>query len=140
LARRDYAGRHAWRLMYNDGLPMWEEEFQRELEAAITARAGGNEGRARVCARRAAGVAARAYFAQRGVPIRGRSAQDVLLRLSSDLALSAEIRENARLLTLRVNEDFGLPPGIDLVACARALATALAGRLIGVDRPPDPTR
>ena len=41
----------------------WQAEIQAELEKAQQARARGNEGQARVCARRAAGIAAREYFA-----------------------------------------------------------------------------
>ena len=39
----------------------WKEKLQKEFERAQIARASGNEGQARVCARRAAGIAIREY-------------------------------------------------------------------------------
>jgi hypothetical protein len=42
------------------------EQIEKEFELAERARANGNEGRARVCARRAAGIAAREYLTRKG--------------------------------------------------------------------------
>ncbi len=45
---------------------------------ALAARGRGNEGQARVCARRAAGVAVREYFLRLGIPIVNPGAYDLL--------------------------------------------------------------
>ena len=103
----------------------WKSEIQAEFERAEQARARGNEGRARVCARRAAGIAAREYFTRRGEVIRTPSAYDLLNRLAEEQSLSAELRQSARYLTLRVNEEFKLPVNVDLVAEARKLCDEL---------------
>jgi HEPN domain-containing protein len=102
-----------------------QEQIQAEFEQAAQARARGNEGQARVCARRAAGIAARAYLTRRGKIIRTPSAYDVLNLLAEDSTLSAELRQIARHLTLRVDEEFKLPPNMDLMAEARKLCEEL---------------
>ena len=102
--------------------------MQVEFERAEQARARGNEGQARVCARRAAGMAAREYLARRGQIIRTPSAYDLLKLLAEDSSLSDELRQSAANLTLRVNEEFRLPEEVDLVAEARALCEALLGK------------
>ena len=103
----------------------WQSEMQAEFERAGQARTRGNEGQARVCARRAAGIAAREYFARRGEKIRRPSAYDLLNRLAQDPSLSNELRRWAGYLTLRVNEEFTLPVNVDLVAEARKLCNEL---------------
>ena len=103
----------------------WQSEMQAEFERAGQARTRGNEGQARVCARRAAGIAAREYFTRRGERIRTPSAYDLLNRLAEEQSLSAELRQSARYLTLRVNEEFKLPVNVDLVAEARKLCDEL---------------
>lgn len=107
-------------------------EIEGELKRAEQARARGNEGQARVCARRAAGLAARQFLTGRGHPPRTSSAYDVLGLVAKDAKLPPETRELASHLTLRVDQAFKLPPGIDLVAEARQLCRALLA-----DRPLD---
>ena len=102
-----------------------QEQIQAEFERAEQARRRGNEGQARVCARRAAGIAAREYFIQRGMIIRTSSAYDVINLLAEDLELDAELRQIAENLTLRVDEEFKLPPDIDLIAEAGKLCERL---------------
>ncbi len=100
-------------------------EIQSEFEKAEQARARGNEGQARVCARRAAGVAAREYLTRRGAPPRTSSAYDVLRLLADDPSVPTNVKEAALRLTLRVDEEFQLPPGVDLLAEARELCKVL---------------
>ncbi len=100
-------------------------EIQAEFSKAEQARARGNEGQARVCARRAAGIAARQYLSRHGVPLRTSSAYDLLKLVADDPALSQSVRDAASHLTLRVDEEFKLPSGLDLIAEARALCDAL---------------
>jgi HEPN domain-containing protein len=100
-------------------------EIQAEIDRAEEARARGNEGQARVCARRAAGIAARAYLTRRGEKIRTPSAYDLLKLLGEEQSLSSELRQSALYLTLRVNEEFKLPVNVDLVAEARKLCAEL---------------
>lgn len=99
--------------------------MQAEFDRAEHARARGNEGQARVCARRAAGIAAREYFTRRGEKVRTPSAYDLLKMLAEEQSLSGELRQSARYLTLRVNEEFKLPVSVDLVVEAKKFCDEL---------------
>jgi len=107
----------------------WEEKLQKEFERAESARARGNEGQARVCARRAAGIAIREYYARRGQPVRTPSAYDLLQLLASEQHLSPELKRAATYLTLRVNEAFKLPIDVDLLEEARKLCDGLSSTI-----------
>ncbi|MCC6498937.1 MAG: hypothetical protein IT313_01575 [Anaerolineales bacterium] len=96
-----------------------------ELEKAEQARAQGNEGRARVCARRAAGLAAREFLTQRGIRPPSASAMDLLNLLMDDPHLSPDLKRIASHLTLTVTKEFKLPAEIDLIAEARILCNTL---------------
>jgi len=107
----------------------WRTDFEAEITRAESARAKKNEGQARVCARRAAGVVLREYFQRTGVPtLRGSpSAYDLLNHLAEQPLLPADAKRAASLLTQRVDEDFRLPEQADLIAEARKLCEALLG-------------
>jgi HEPN domain-containing protein len=100
-------------------------QLEKEFKQAQQARARGNEGQARVCARRAAGIAAREYFARQGKTFRTPSAYDLLNELIHDTGISSELRQSAEYLTLRVNEEFKLPVNVDLIEEARKLCEGL---------------
>ncbi len=102
-----------------------KSEINVELEHAERARALGQEGKARVCARRAAGIAARLYLSQHGRIVRTPSAYDVLKLLMEEPSLAPELRQAAEHLTLRVDEDFKLPAEVDLISEARRLCASL---------------
>jgi HEPN domain-containing protein len=103
----------------------WKEKLQKEFERAESARARGNEGQARVCARRAAGIAIREYYARRGQHFRTPSAYDLLNRLKAEPKLSPELKQASEYLTLRVNKEFKLPVDVDLLVEARKLCDGL---------------
>jgi hypothetical protein len=99
--------------------------IEAELENAERARLAGNEGRARVCARRAAGSAARSYLARHGVRLRDTSVYAALHALAEFPALSPDLRIAALHLTTRLTWDFALPVDADLIADARKLIGGL---------------
>lgn len=103
----------------------WKEKLQIEFERAESARGRGNEGQARVCARRAAGIAIHEYYVRRGEQMRTPSAYDLLNLLSNDPYLPAELKQSATYLTLRVTQEFKLPVNIDLLEEARKLCDGL---------------
>lgn len=103
----------------------WKEKLQKEFERAESARETGNEGQARVCARRAAGIAIREYYARRGQHIRTPSAYDLLQLLVEEPQLSPELKQAAFYLTLRVTKEFELPIDVDLLVEARKLCDGL---------------
>jgi HEPN domain-containing protein len=96
-------------------------DIQREFEQAQKARANGNEGRARVCARRAAGIAIRDYLVRKGIRPPSRSAHDLLNLIKDSASLPPDLRLVADHLTLRVTEEFKLPIEVDLVAESKSL-------------------
>ena len=103
----------------------WQEKYTKEISRANEVRANGNEGQARVCARRAAGVVLREYFARNNIQVASPSAYDLLKVLLEMDDLPAGLRQSAEYLTLRVDEEFKLPAGVDLVKEAETLCERL---------------
>jgi hypothetical protein len=103
----------------------WQSEIQAEFEKAELARQRNNEGQARVCARRAAGVAIREYLSRGGIQPRTTSAYDLLNLVQEDERLPSRLKEIAGHLTVRVTEEFKLPVDVDLVAEAREFCDGL---------------
>jgi len=97
----------------------WKTQVEVEFQKAEAARARGNEGQARVCARRAAGIAIREYLTLQGIQPPSVSAYDLLNLLKEDPRLSSDLKLIADHLTLRVTEEFKLPVDADLIAEAR---------------------
>lgn len=92
-----------------------------ELEQAQRARAQGKEGQARVCARRAAGLAIKDYLTRKGIHSVSASALDLLNTIKEEPLLPADLKLVAEHLTLRVTEEFKLPIDVDLIAESRQL-------------------
>jgi HEPN domain-containing protein len=103
----------------------WEAEIQAEFKKATQARERGNEGQARVCARRAAGIAIREYLSQRGIRPPSSSAYDLLNLIKDDPLLPLHLQSIADHLTVRVTEEFKLPVNVDLVAEAKEFCDGL---------------
>jgi len=103
----------------------WQEQIQREFDIAAQARARGNEGQARVCARRAAGIAIREYLTRQQIRPPSTSAVDLLNHLKDDPHLSPDLKLIVDHLTLRVTEEFKLPVDVDLVVEAKTLCEEL---------------
>jgi hypothetical protein len=97
----------------------WQSEIQAELDRAEQARQRNNEGQARVCARRAAGIAVREYLSRRGTRPPSSSAYDLLNLIREDPLLPSDLKQIVQHLTVRVTEEFKLPVDVDLVAEAR---------------------
>ncbi len=108
----------------------WQERVERELERADAARARGNEGMARVCARRAAGWAAEAYLTRHGVGLASPNVLEHMRRLIEVGGLRLDIHVKLEhLLTPKQKGEEGaesyFPADIDLVTEARELISAL---------------
>ncbi|MEX1143576.1 MAG: hypothetical protein WEC16_01955 [Anaerolineales bacterium] len=108
----------------------WRERVEGELETADAARARGNEGMARVCARRAAGWAAEAYLQERGQGLSSPSVLEQMRHLVKVGDLQPELMGKVEhLLTPKRKDAEGgdsyFPLDVDLVAEARGLIAAL---------------
>jgi len=99
--------------------------ISKELSLAEEARANGNEGRARVCARRAAGILIAVYLERRGLPDPGVSVINRLRLLESLPDVSANIKKTAQHLLMHVTPEHSLPVEVDLIAEARQLEQEL---------------
>jgi hypothetical protein len=106
----------------------WQTQMKAEFEKAEEARARGNEGQARVCARRAAGIAVREYLQRQGTRPPSVGAYDLLNMVKGDPGLASDLRQIADHLTLRVTEEFKLPVNADLIAEARIFCEELLKR------------
>jgi hypothetical protein len=103
----------------------WQAKLQKEFELAEQARLNNNEGQARVCARRAAGIVIREYLTRRRMRPPSTSSYDLLNLIKDDPLFSSDLKLIAEHLTLRVTEEFKLPVDADLVAEARTLCDEL---------------
>lgn len=94
-----------------------------ELKDARRARMNGNEGRARVCARRAAGWAIESiYTTTEGKSLPDANAYRYLQWFQQQDENPHALREAAGRLTTRVNEDFALPFDEDPLQDAELIA------------------
>jgi len=103
----------------------WRADFEAELNTGAQARARGNEGRARVCARRAAGIVAREVLEPAGLCPPNAGALELLKMLRQQADLSPEALLLIDHLTQTVDQAFRLPASVDLIADARQLRTLL---------------
>ena len=97
-----------------------------ELARAQTARQNGNLGHARVCARRAAGIAIREWYQRRAGSGWQGDALKQLQRLQADRLAPENVRAAARRLTTVVDLDHRLPFDDDPIEDARLIIAALA--------------
>lgn len=113
-----------------------QAEITRELNLATKARLDKNEGMARVCARRAAGLAARAFLAYRGCSSPNPSALDALIIIRDHPDLPQALRQHAAHLTLRLSRNHELPNAVDLLTEAQCLIAKLDSLISGgkIDR------
>ncbi|HCB01458.1 MAG TPA: hypothetical protein DEP19_03660 [Anaerolineae bacterium] len=95
--------------------------YIKELEQAQKARERGNEGQARVCARRATGIAIKDYLTRKGIQPPSVSAYDLLNYMKEEPLLPPDLKLVAEHLTVRVTEEFKLPIDADLIAESRQL-------------------
>ncbi|HLE31284.1 MAG TPA: hypothetical protein VJB38_01610 [Bacteroidota bacterium] len=80
-------------------------EIELELERGDKAEREGNSGRARVCARRAVGIALEDYYARMGKDS-GKDAVKLLAHLSEEKNVPKHIQDAAHRLQSRVRPDF----------------------------------
>ena len=95
--------------------------IQKELNAGREASADGNAGRARVCARRAAGCALSWYATRNPDPEYKSDTIRQLTRLREDKSFPAAVREAALRLSTRISLDFTYPFGEDPLNDARLI-------------------
>jgi hypothetical protein len=90
-------------------------QIQEELLLAKQSRIEGNEGRARVCARRAAGAAAQNYLLKGGIINQSGNVLDSLQTFKHELPLPERVMRAVDWLMQRVDLDHNLPEEVDLI-------------------------
>ena len=103
----------------------WQIKFDREMRMAELARSQGNEGKARVCARPAAGAVVGEFLQRQGVSTVSVTAYDRIRMLEEWPDLPPGVSDVVDHLTMRVDMDYQLPSDLDLVGDARWLAETL---------------
>ncbi|MDR4494193.1 MAG: hypothetical protein R3B74_07185 [Nitrospirales bacterium] len=94
---------------------------EQELAAAETAWNSGNDGKARVCVRRAVAIADATWLAtQSDQPFRG-DAMAHLRRIRQDLSLPGSVREAAKRLSTAVHQKDAAPFSKDPIGDARII-------------------
>ena len=105
----------------------WMDYTNAELIQADEARRAGNEGRARVCARRAAGHIIEEYRCRKKIQFPNESTYARINYLAEQPDITSKGREILKHLTIRIKPDHSLPIEADLIAEVRALAMELLG-------------
>ncbi|OGO63417.1 MAG: hypothetical protein A2Z45_04245 [Chloroflexi bacterium RBG_19FT_COMBO_55_16] len=108
----------------------WKVQVKTELDLARAAREAGNEGKARVCARRAAGYVIGEYLRQRELPSVRSSAYARLQYLRSLPNISPQVRNVTDHFLVRITPDHTLPVEVDLLSEVRWLAYELLADII----------
>lgn len=106
------------------------EDIRAEMARAHEARSQGNEGMARVCARRAVGWAIRRKYADHFQEGDTRSAYVLLKWFRDRSEAPPNLQRAAHRLTVRINEDHQLPHPEDPLLDARLLLTELTPKAL----------
>jgi hypothetical protein len=108
----------------------WRDLTNQELEMARAARGSGNEGRARVCARRAAGHVIGEYLTGKDVDLATESALDRLRYLHSSPDTDPSVRELVGHFLVHTSPEHNLPIDADLISDVDLLARQLLGETL----------
>jgi hypothetical protein len=105
---------------------MDESLSKMEIEKAFSARINGNEGMARVLARRASGLAIREFFKNKELDHRGLSLNTLLKDEEIRKVLPSTINEALDRLSTRIGMDFQFPLEFDLLLDAQFVIDQLS--------------
>ena len=101
------------------------ERIEYEFTTAGIARTAGNDGRARVCARRAAGLAITWFCSKFPRSAWRTDAMSQLRHLKDDESFSSNVRDAATRLTTGITERFTYPFSTDPIEDARIIVNAI---------------
>ena len=105
----------------------WRELANQELDTARAARNSGNEGRARVCARRAAGHVIGEYLSRNEIDFYNDSALERLRYMHSSPDISSSQREIIGHFLVHTTPEHKLPIDADLIEDVQLMARQLLG-------------
>jgi hypothetical protein len=96
-----------------------------ELAQGKQAQKDGLDGRARVCARRATGIALRYYYSKHQPQLASLSVIDMIKAYPDHAQIPQNLQEICEHLLARVNKDYQLPFHVDILAEAQILIDAI---------------
>lgn len=99
--------------------------IERELASAVSAWKACNEGRARVCARRAVALADAVWLSRQAQPVWSGDAMAHLRRIQQEAAFPSAVRQAAERLTTTVTRQQTAPFTIDPVGDATIIIDCL---------------
>ena len=105
----------------------WPISITRELVGAAAAWKSGNDGKARVCARRAVALADEAWLAQQASPSWSGDAMAHLRRIQQEVSFPSSVRQAAERLTTTVTRKQMAPFTTDPIGDANAVIEFLIG-------------
>ena len=101
--------------------PTIQSEIETELQLAIQYNALNQEGKSRVCARRAAGSAILLWFKQKSIDQDGLTIYNALSHFKEMEEIPENVKEAASLLIQKVDENYRLPENIHLIEQAKTI-------------------
>lgn len=105
----------------------WPVSITRELVGAAAAWKSGNDGKARVCARRAVALADEAWLAQQASPSWSGDAMAHLRRIQQEVSFPSSVRQAAERLTTAVTQTHTAPFTTDPIGDANTVIAFLIG-------------
>ncbi len=103
----------------------WRERIEQELTKAASGLLAGNDGLARVCARRAVALGAQNWAEQSGARGWPAGAMHQLRKIQEEEAFPLEVREAARRLLTKVTQLDEAPVSTDPIGDARLILAHL---------------
>lgn len=94
---------------------LWESDYKKEFERATQARVEGNEGKARVCARRAAGIVIGEFLRRRGVADKTNNLYERLTIFNALPEVDGKYKEVCQHFVQKVDQEHNLPGHADLI-------------------------
>lgn len=104
-------------------------KFEKEISKALEARAKGNEGMARVCARRGVGIILSDLYSHLSISYPHKSSHEQIKLLLSLPIISDEIKEIVSHFLIHVDHDHKFPLDVDLISEAIYLKQALLNKM-----------
>ena len=101
--------------------PTIQSEIETELQLAIQYNALNQEGKSRVCARRAAGLAILLWFKQKSIDQDGLTIYNALSHFKEMEEIPENVKQAASLLIQKVDENYRLPENTHLIEQAKTV-------------------
>ena len=107
----------------------WQDSIEQELIKAFVGIQSGNDGLARVCARRAVALAAQHWVEHRHLPSWHGDAMHQLRQIEGETTFPLPVREAAQRLLTKVTEQAQLPMTTDPITDARIILDHLHSKI-----------